>query len=251
MRGAREMDVDLGAGDGGRDRRDGLDRRRRASSCSRRTSRTSSSSRATRRGLRKLPRIDRGRRRCTFSYTTDVRAAVPAGAARADRHRRRRRRLVEPEDLQTGAVVCELSLPHDVGRRVARERPDVLVTEGGNMRVPGDAAVRARARAGPRLRPRPPARDRARVHVGDDGPGARGPARMLHARTRHRPREGARDRRARRRATGSRSPTCARSTAPLPPTTWPRSSARRRDAPAGAGMNVRPSAREHHYDARV
>ena len=45
--------------------------------------------------------------------------------------------LVEPEDLRTGAVVCELSLPHDVGRRVARERPDVLVTEGGNMRVPG------------------------------------------------------------------------------------------------------------------
>ena len=36
------------------------------------------------------------------------------------------------------AVVCELSLPHDVSRRVAVERPDVLVVEGGNMRVPGD-----------------------------------------------------------------------------------------------------------------
>jgi predicted amino acid dehydrogenase len=46
--------------------------------------------------------------------------------------------IVEPEDLQTGAVVCELSLPHDVSRRVARERPDVLVTEGGNMLVPGN-----------------------------------------------------------------------------------------------------------------
>jgi predicted amino acid dehydrogenase len=34
-------------------------------------------------------------------------------------------------------VVCELSLPHDVSRRVALERPDVLVLEGGNMRVPG------------------------------------------------------------------------------------------------------------------
>jgi predicted amino acid dehydrogenase len=33
--------------------------------------------------------------------------------------------------------VCELSLPHDVSRRVAAERPDVLVVEGGNMRVPG------------------------------------------------------------------------------------------------------------------
>ena len=46
--------------------------------------------------------------------------------------------IVEPEDLQTGAIVCELSLPHDVSRRVARERPDVLVTEGGNMLVPGN-----------------------------------------------------------------------------------------------------------------
>ena len=46
--------------------------------------------------------------------------------------------IVQPEDLQTGAVVCELSLPHDVSRRVARERPDVLVTEGGNMLVPGN-----------------------------------------------------------------------------------------------------------------
>ncbi len=45
--------------------------------------------------------------------------------------------IVEPEDLQTGVVVCELSLPHDVSRRVAQERPDVLVIEGGNMLVPG------------------------------------------------------------------------------------------------------------------
>jgi len=46
--------------------------------------------------------------------------------------------LIEPEDLRPGAVVCELSLPHDVSRRVAAERPDVLVTEGGNMLVPGN-----------------------------------------------------------------------------------------------------------------
>ena len=45
--------------------------------------------------------------------------------------------VIAPDDLRTGAVVCELSLPHDVSRRVAVERPDVLVTEGGNMRVPG------------------------------------------------------------------------------------------------------------------
>ena len=46
--------------------------------------------------------------------------------------------VVEPEDLRPGAVVCEVSLPHDVSRRVASERPDVLVTEGGNIRVPGN-----------------------------------------------------------------------------------------------------------------
>lgn len=45
--------------------------------------------------------------------------------------------IIEAEDLQTGAIVCELSLPHDVSRRVAELRPDVLVVEGGNMRVPG------------------------------------------------------------------------------------------------------------------
>ncbi|MBV8530281.1 MAG: shikimate dehydrogenase [Candidatus Eremiobacteraeota bacterium] len=74
---------------------------------------------------------------CDTEHTTDIASAV------------RRSRLVltatsstndviEPEDLQTGAVVCELSLPHDVSQRVARERPDVLVVEGGNMRVPGN-----------------------------------------------------------------------------------------------------------------
>jgi len=46
--------------------------------------------------------------------------------------------VIEPEDLKPGAVVCEVSLPHDVSRRVATERDDVLVTEGGNIRVPGD-----------------------------------------------------------------------------------------------------------------
>jgi fatty aldehyde-generating acyl-ACP reductase len=45
--------------------------------------------------------------------------------------------VIEPDDLQTGAVVCELSLPHDVSRQVALQRPAVLFTEGGNMLVPG------------------------------------------------------------------------------------------------------------------
>ena len=74
---------------------------------------------------------------CETSYTTDISAAVrraqlilTATSSTQD--------VIEPEDLQTGSVVCELSLPHDVSRRVATERPDVLVTEGGNMVVPGN-----------------------------------------------------------------------------------------------------------------
>lgn len=73
---------------------------------------------------------------CPSDHTTDVAAAVrqaqlilTATSSTQD--------VIEPEDLRVGAVVCELSLPHDVSRRVAAERPDVLVLEGGNMRVPG------------------------------------------------------------------------------------------------------------------
>ena len=74
---------------------------------------------------------------CEVSYTTDISQAVrrsqlvlTATSSTQD--------VIQPEDLQTGAVVCEISLPHDVSRRVALERPDVLVTEGGNMVVPGN-----------------------------------------------------------------------------------------------------------------
>ena len=74
---------------------------------------------------------------CESSYTTDLSAAVREGqliltATSSTQD------VIEPEDLQTGAVVCELSLPHDVSRRVAQERPDVLVVEGGNMLLPGN-----------------------------------------------------------------------------------------------------------------
>jgi fatty aldehyde-generating acyl-ACP reductase len=73
---------------------------------------------------------------CSSSYTTDVSEAVRQGqliltATSSTQD------VIQPEDLQTGTVVCELSLPHDVSRRVAEERPDVLVTEGGNMVMPG------------------------------------------------------------------------------------------------------------------
>ncbi len=87
--------------------------------------------------LEKFHEQVRGELPCESSYTTDISDAVrrsqlvlTATSSTQD--------IIEPEDLQTGAIVCELSLPHDVSRRVATERPDVLVTEGGNMRVPGE-----------------------------------------------------------------------------------------------------------------
>ncbi len=81
---------------------------------------------------------------CASSYSLDISASVrsadlilTATSSIQD--------VIEPEDLRTGAVVCELSLPHDVSRRVATERPDVLFVEGGNMRVPGELrAMRVR-----------------------------------------------------------------------------------------------------------
>ena len=72
-----------------------------------------------------------------LEWTTDIREAVRSAdlvltatsAVSA---------IVEPEDLRPGAVISEVSLPHDVSRRVATERPDVLVSEGGNILVPGE-----------------------------------------------------------------------------------------------------------------
>ena len=46
--------------------------------------------------------------------------------------------IIEPGDLKRGAVVCDVSRPRNVSKRVAEERPDVLVIEGGVVSVPGD-----------------------------------------------------------------------------------------------------------------
>lgn len=46
--------------------------------------------------------------------------------------------LIEPEMLKRGAVVCDVARPRDVSIRVARERNDVLVIEGGVVEVPGE-----------------------------------------------------------------------------------------------------------------
>jgi predicted amino acid dehydrogenase len=45
--------------------------------------------------------------------------------------------VIQPEHLKPGAVVCDVARPRDVSRRVAAERDDVLVIEGGMVEVPG------------------------------------------------------------------------------------------------------------------
>ncbi len=39
--------------------------------------------------------------------------------------------------LKSGAVVCDIARPRDVSHKVVKERPDVLVIEGGAVEVPG------------------------------------------------------------------------------------------------------------------
>jgi fatty aldehyde-generating acyl-ACP reductase len=86
--------------------------------------------------LRKFHESIRDRLPCASSIAADVREAVPLGKLILTATSSTQE-LIEPADLQTGAVVCELSLPHDVGARAERERPDVLIVEGGNVRMPG------------------------------------------------------------------------------------------------------------------
>jgi len=46
--------------------------------------------------------------------------------------------LINPSDLKKGSVVLDIARPRDVSKKVALERDDVLVIEGGVIRVPGD-----------------------------------------------------------------------------------------------------------------
>lgn len=49
--------------------------------------------------------------------------------------------IVQPEHLKPGAVICDVARPRDVSRRVAQERDDVLVIEGGAIAVPGPVNI--------------------------------------------------------------------------------------------------------------
>jgi len=46
--------------------------------------------------------------------------------------------LIQPEHLKPGAIVCDVARPRDTSERVAKERDDVLVFDGGVLEVPGD-----------------------------------------------------------------------------------------------------------------
>jgi fatty aldehyde-generating acyl-ACP reductase len=45
--------------------------------------------------------------------------------------------VIEPRHLRPGAIVLDVARPRNVSRRVAAEREDVLVIEGGMVAVPG------------------------------------------------------------------------------------------------------------------
>lgn len=45
--------------------------------------------------------------------------------------------VIEPHHLKSGAVVCDVARPRDVSRRTVAARDDILIIEGGMVRVPG------------------------------------------------------------------------------------------------------------------
>ncbi len=46
--------------------------------------------------------------------------------------------IIEPWDLKPGAIVLDVARPRDVSRQVGKVRDDVLVVEGGVIKVPGE-----------------------------------------------------------------------------------------------------------------
>ena len=46
--------------------------------------------------------------------------------------------LIEPKDLLSGSVVCDVARPRDVAQNVGKIRDDILVIEGGIVNIPGN-----------------------------------------------------------------------------------------------------------------
>jgi predicted amino acid dehydrogenase len=49
--------------------------------------------------------------------------------------------VIGPDDLRTGAVVCDLARPANVSREVAEARPDVVVIDGGIIAAPDGSSL--------------------------------------------------------------------------------------------------------------
>lgn len=45
--------------------------------------------------------------------------------------------IIEAKHLREGAIICDVARPRDISRQVAEQRPDILVIEGGMVKVPG------------------------------------------------------------------------------------------------------------------
>jgi len=46
--------------------------------------------------------------------------------------------IINPRNLKTGAVVCDVARPRSVSQTISQQRDDVLVIEGGLIELPGD-----------------------------------------------------------------------------------------------------------------
>ena len=140
------------------DRRDGFDRCRL-----RAADRAESGAADPRRAQRDaVAQVSRGDRRATLPCASEIhdrrrrrRAASAADSDRdeldARRHRARRSCRPARSSASSRCRTTSAAASRD-------ERPDVLVVEGGNMRVPGQSALRARARARNRVRLEPAGR---------------------------------------------------------------------------------------------
>ncbi|HEY3284917.1 MAG TPA: shikimate dehydrogenase [Armatimonadota bacterium] len=96
---------------------------------------------------RDLHRLEEARKRiaampstvASLAVSTDIQASLPeadlvltvTSAVHA---------VIEPAWLKRGAVVCDVARPRDVSKRVVEERDDVLVIEGGVVRIPGQVS---------------------------------------------------------------------------------------------------------------
>ncbi|MCD6309335.1 MAG: shikimate dehydrogenase [Candidatus Eremiobacteraeota bacterium] len=87
--------------------------------------------------LKEIAEIIRRRTTCDIKTTVNLEEGIPlsdiiitATSASGE--------IITSDMIKPGSLICDVALPHDVGREVAQQRPDVLVFEGGVIQVPGE-----------------------------------------------------------------------------------------------------------------